>query len=84
MLSPPPSAVTVLRERSKRLLKLRLALGLRKHDNDALLLGEPDGKARQARRASFHALPTSTCLRSSPPASTWWRFASASGTRTQQ
>jgi integrase len=71
-LSMPPSVVAVLREHRKELLKLRLALGLGKPDNDTLLFSEPDGTptppnrltrrwqdacaALKLPRVSFHAL----------------------------
>jgi|KBSSwiStaDraftv2_1062776.scaffolds.fasta_scaffold13305_7 integrase len=71
-LSLPPSALAVLREHRKELLKLRLALGLGKPDKETLLFSEADGtptrpnqlswlwrsavKARKCRRVSFHAL----------------------------
>jgi integrase len=39
----PPNAIAVLRERRRKLLETRLALGLGKPDPDTLLFGEPDG-----------------------------------------
>jgi integrase len=42
-ISLPPNAVAVLRERRRKLLETRLALGLGKPDADTLLFGEPNG-----------------------------------------
>jgi integrase len=42
-ISLPPSAVTLLRDHRRKLLELRLALGLGKPDDDTLLFGNPDG-----------------------------------------
>ena len=42
-ISLPPSAVTVLRERRRRQLEFRLALGLGRHDPGALVFCNPDG-----------------------------------------
>ena len=71
-LSLPASAVTVLREHRRKLLEMRLALGLGKPDGETLLFGNPDGsimppnqlswlwrsacKALGAPRINFHAL----------------------------
>jgi integrase len=46
----PPNAVAVLRERRRRLLEMRMALGLGKPDADTLLFGEPDGSPTPPRR----------------------------------
>lgn len=43
MVSLPPSAVDVLREHRRQQLELRLALGLGRHDSDALVFSRPDG-----------------------------------------
>jgi integrase len=42
-ISLPPDAVAVLRERRRKLLEMRMAMGLGKPDGDMLLFGEPDG-----------------------------------------
>jgi integrase len=71
-ISLPPSAVTVLRDHRRKLLELRLALGLGKPDDDTLLFGNPDGSllapnrltrrwqdacvALDLPRVSFHAI----------------------------
>jgi integrase len=71
-LSLPASAVAVLREHRRKLLEMRLALGLGKPDGETLLFGNPDGsimppnqlswlwrsacKALGAPRVNFHAL----------------------------
>ena len=71
-ISLPPSAVTVLRDHRRKLLEMRLALGLGKPDDDTLLFGHPDGlpvapnrltrrwqdacAALELPRVSFHAL----------------------------
>jgi integrase len=39
----PPNAIAVLRERRRKVLETRMALGLGKPDADTLLFGEPDG-----------------------------------------
>ena len=71
-VSIPPSAVDVLREHRKRQLELRLALGLGRLPDDALVFCRPDGSplspdnlsrdwrrlviARRLPKVSFHAL----------------------------
>jgi integrase len=71
-ISLPPNAVAALRERRRKLLETRMALGLGKPDADTLVFGEVDGSPtppnRLARRwqdacvslglprVSFHAL----------------------------
>ena len=71
-ISLPPSAVMVLRDHRRKLLEMRLALGLGKPDDDTLLFGHPDGlpvapnrltrrwqdacAALDLPRVSFHAL----------------------------
>lgn len=68
----PPSALAVMREHRRKLLEVRLALGLGKPDDTTLLFGNVDGgpmrpnqlswlwrsacKSVKARRVSFHAL----------------------------
>jgi len=42
-ISLPPDAVAVLRERRRKLLETRMALGLGKPNDDTLLFAEPDG-----------------------------------------
>src|SRR5215813_14252458 len=42
-LSLPPNVVRVLREHRRKLLEIRMALGLGKPDGDTLLFAEPDG-----------------------------------------
>jgi len=42
-VSLPPDAVAVLRERRRKLLEIRMAMGLGRPDGDTLLFGEPDG-----------------------------------------
>ena len=42
-ISLPANAVAVLRERRRKLLEMRMALGLGKPDADTLLFAEPDG-----------------------------------------
>jgi integrase len=42
-ISLPDNAVAVLRERRRKLLEMRMALGLGKPDADTLLFAEPDG-----------------------------------------
>jgi integrase len=42
-LTLPPSAISVLREHRRKLLEMRLALGLGKPDSDTLMFGKPDG-----------------------------------------
>jgi integrase len=52
-VSLPPSAVAVLREHRKRLLEQRLALGLGKPDDDALLFPGPDGQMMPPNQLSW-------------------------------
>ena len=71
-ISLPESALTVLREHRRKLLEMRLQLGLGRPDADTLVFGQADGapmrpnqlswlwrsacKARRLPRVSFHAL----------------------------
>src|SRR5262249_55878269 len=49
-LSLPANVIAVLRDRRRKLLETRLALGLGKADADTLLFAEPDGEPTPPRR----------------------------------
>ena len=46
----PPNAIAVLRERRRKVLEMRMALGLGKPNADTLLFAEPDGSPTPPRR----------------------------------